>query len=84
MSKGPVLNVSALFTKECPSKIIFPLLINKTILTMALRVLCCACPYILPQNALPTNEKLQDYRHIITARHLELQDVWGIIDGLKT
>jgi hypothetical protein len=33
--------------------------------------------------ALPTNDKLEEYRQVISTRHPALQDVWGTMDGLK-
>lgn len=33
--------------------------------------------------SMPTNEKLEEYRSMIAARHPALNDVWGTMDGLK-
>jgi hypothetical protein len=37
----------------------------------------------LARIALPTNDKLEEYRQVIASRHPALQDVWGTMDGLK-
>ena len=37
----------------------------------------------LAQNCVPNHEKLDEYRAMIQARHPVLDNVWGMIDGLK-